>query len=118
MPPKLCIDGTESQKSNKGQGKRKIRTEIPKKGRQDVVADDEQRVKEGQGETQESQTDQEVTKDEIPPPAKRMRSKIKERDIPIQVKPKSSHLNLKQIVQRMRELEFHRDEGEPKTHAE
>ena len=77
-----------------------------------------QEVREGQGEAQGSQTGQEVTEGGIPPPAKRMRTKIKERDIPVQVKPKSSHLNLKQIVKKMQEMNFHRDLGEPNTHSE
>ena len=56
--------------------------------------------------------------EDVPPPAKRIRSKIANRDITIQVKQKSTHLNLKQIVQKMQRRDFHRNSSEHTTQSE
>ena len=79
-------------KTAAGQVKRKVKREIPTSQEGQGAG-----VNQGQART-ESQEGQD---DAIPPPAKRMRSKIKQREIPVQVKSKSNHLNWKQIVEKM-----------------
>ena len=77
LPPKLSIEGKEGQKTAAGQVKRKVKKEIPTSQEGQVAG-----VNQGQART-ESQEGQDDT---IPPPAKRMKSKIKQRKIPVQVK--------------------------------
>merc|ERR1711954_446786 len=103
LPPKLSIEGKEGQKTAAGQVKRKVKQEITKSQESQGTG-----MSQGQARTE----GQEGQEDTVPPPAKRMRSKITQREIPVQVKSKSIHLNLKQIVEKMRNL------GEPFTHQE
>ena len=81
MPPKLSIDDDKVKPER--QTKRKIPTKAVK-------------VK-SQGQEPDSHTDL------APPPAKRLRQKIAERDIPIQVKPRSHSLTVKQLLNKLNE---------------
>ena len=81
MPPKLAID--DDKVKPESQTKRKVPTKAVK-------------VK-IQGQETDSHTDL------TPPPAKRLRQKIADRDIPIQVKPRSHSLTVKQLIDRMAE---------------
>ena len=81
LPPKLSIDDDKVKPET--QTKRKIPTKAVK-------------VK-SQGQESDSHTDL------APPPAKRLRQKIADRDIPIQVKARSHSLTVKQLLDRMNE---------------
>ena len=81
MPPKLAIDDDKVKPET--QTKRKIPTKAVK-------------VK-SQGQESDSHTDL------APPPAKRLRQKIAERDIPIQVKARYHSLTVKQMLNKLNE---------------
>ena len=46
----------------------------------------------------------EQSKEDVPPPAKRMRRRVKERQIPVQVEPISVQLSVAQIMAKMRTM--------------
>ena len=81
MPPKLAID--DDKVKPEPQTKRKVPTKAVKV--------------QIHGQETDSHTDL------APPPAKRLRQKIADRDIPIQVKPRSHSLTVKQLIDRMAE---------------
>ena len=81
LPPKLAID--DDKVKPESQTKRKVPTKVVKV--------------QTHGQETDSHTDL------TPPPAKRLRQKIADRDIPIQVKPRSHSLTVKQLIDRMAE---------------
>ena len=81
MPPKLSIDDDKLKPEN--QAKRKIPAKAIKA--------------KNQGQEPNNHTDL------APPPAKRLRQKIAERYIPIQVKPRSHSLTVKQLLNKLNE---------------